>query len=441
MIFPLLLTLMLGAFTALAWCNNRFAILTLLALTPTYLVRFSLGPIPITLLESLILIILSTFLLQTLRQPSMAKNLRTTLRRYALPLIAICCITVMSIIIAPNQFSALGIAKAYIVEPILLGIIIANTFTPQDYRRGMLTLIASGSFIGLLALLQVLFHIGIPNAWAIENRATSLFPYPNAVGLLLAPIFSAGIVLVFTSFAQKKSSRSFAGAQDLNRSPHPQLPTANALLPTSYCLLPFILLLGGIFAAKTEAALIAIPTALLVTAWFSTMSQKRKIMLTTGITIITILTIIFSTTIVDKLLLRDVSGLVRRSQWSETLHMLADRPFFGAGLNGYPTILAPYHDATFYEIFQYPHNIFLNVWSEFGLLGLMSLVIAIVLIFHNTYKHRTDPLTLACFAALLTMSIHGLVDVPFFKNDLAVVTVFFVAGIFQRNREAVGSSK
>ena len=128
-------------------------------------------------------------------------------------------------------------------------------------------------------------------------------------------------------------------------------------------------------------------------------------------------------------MLQDSSGLVRRAQWSETLTMLADRPFLGAGLNGYPAALAPYHDATFYEIFQYPHEIFLNSWSELGLIGLIALFIGAILVARTTWRRKDEVLVLAFAVAILTMTIHGLVDVPFFKNDLAILTAFCLVGM------------
>jgi len=38
----------------------------------------------------------------------------------------------------------------------------------------------------------------------------------------------------------------------------------------------------------------------------------------------------------------------------------------------YPTVILPYHKATWMEVFQYPHNIVFNLWSETGLLGLFA---------------------------------------------------------------------
>jgi O-antigen ligase len=143
----------------------------------------------------------------------------------------------------------------------------------------------------------------------------------------------------------------------------------------------------------------------------------------------------------NKLLLQDYSGQVRLSQWSETVAFLKDNLFFGAGLNGYPEALTQYHNPTLYEIFQYPHNIFLNTWVELGVLGLIALIWFSHLIFSSILRRRPKDLPelirlsakgrhlqLALFAALLTIFIHGLVDVPYFKNDLSLLTWTLLAG-------------
>ena len=114
--------------------------------------------------------------------------------------------------------------------------------------------------------------------------------------------------------------------------------------------------------------------------------------------------------------------------------MLKDRPLQGAGLGGYPTIFEPYHDAKLYEIFQYPHNVILNFWVEMGLFGVIAFLWLALVTGKLAWQRRNDPFVLAAFAALLTMAIHGLVDVPFFKNDLAVLTVFFMAMMLAQAR-------
>ena len=139
---------------------------------------------------------------------------------------------------------------------------------------------------------------------------------------------------------------------------------------------------------------------------------------------------IASPSLTAKLTFNDYSGQVRRSQWRETVAMLKDNVVFGAGLNGYPTAMEPYHEAEQYEIFQYPHTIVLNVWTELGLLGLIAFAL---LAWRATATLRgagTPPMaTTLAFLALVQMSIHGLADVPYFKNDLAMMAWLILAVI------------
>jgi O-antigen ligase len=97
--------------------------------------------------------------------------------------------------------------------------------------------------------------------------------------------------------------------------------------------------------------------------------------------------------------------------------MLVDRPIRGAGLSGYPTVFAPYHKAGHIEIFQYPHTLVLNFWSEVGLAGLLAFALIMLRFFRDATA--TKAWTLAGAGAALL--VHGLVDVPYFKNDLAML--------------------
>ena len=107
--------------------------------------------------------------------------------------------------------------------------------------------------------------------------------------------------------------------------------------------------------------------------------------------------------------------------------MLKDHPIFGAGLGGYPIVFRPYHHATAIEIFQYPHNIVLNFWSEMGLGGVVVFIWMVILWIRAAKKDPTSKsykLTTNSFvmiAPLIAILIHGLVDVPYFKNDLAIL--------------------
>ena len=93
------------------------------------------------------------------------------------------------------------------------------------------------------------------------------------------------------------------------------------------------------------------------------------------------------------------------------------------------------------EIFQYPHNIFLNFWVELGLLGVITLILFGGYVLSLTKKILTSPEALIVFFALMQVFIHGIVDVPYFKNDLAILTWILLAIIFSYALNAQTFSK
>jgi peptidoglycan/LPS O-acetylase OafA/YrhL len=62
-----------------------------------------------------------------------------------------------------------------------------------------------------------------------------------------------------------------------------------------------------------------------------------------------------------------------------------------------------------------------------GIFGVVAFALLAIVTTKLAWARRDDAFVLAAFAALVTMTVHGLVDVPFFKNDLAVLTAFFLA--------------
>jgi putative inorganic carbon (HCO3(-)) transporter len=273
----------------------------------------------------------------------------------------------------------------------------------QDILHLLFAFGCSALAVSLFAITQWVFEIGIPAPWDIERRITSFFPYPNAVGLFLGPICVAGIFAAKQAWAQHKKP-----------------------------LLVFwiiVLFLSGaaIVLAQSEAAMLAVLTTTFLLSLFSRFWRCITVPLF-AITILLIFLIPFARTMTwQKLTLQDYSGSVRLTQWEETWNMLKDHPMMGAGLAGYPEALDPYHTHSYIEIFQYPHNLFLNAWTELGLLGLVLLVFFGILLFRSTPRVRTSWIKMMVLAVFAEMFIHGLVDVPYFKNDLSVLSWIFVA--------------
>jgi len=399
----IVVALVLAAFALLAWRDFKFALTLIVALLPVYLIRFELI-VPWTLLECFILI---TFALWLFRHCGHKLDLRT-LHVYRAPLFFLLAIATFATVWAPDQMSALGVWKAFFIEPMLMFVMLRTTFTERvDWERALTGLGLTTIAIAAFAIFQKLTGLGLPIPWDLERRVTSLFEYPNAVGLFVAPVVASLLVLGALRMQKHRTRPS-------------RVPTAILYTGAGFGLIAIAL-------SETEAALVAIPISLVATLLISSVSSKTKIVALVGSAVIGVTLLATVPAIREKILLQDYSGGVRRSQWSETIELLKDKPLQGAGLSGYPVALEPYHDPKLYEIFQYPHNVILNFWVEMGVFGVIAFLFIAFTVSKLTWVRRDDILVLAAFAALLTMTVHGLVDVPFFKNDLAVLTAFFLA--------------
>ena len=110
----------------------------------------------------------------------------------------------------------------------------------------------------------------------------------------------------------------------------------------------------------------------------------------------------------------------RLSIFTDTLSMLRDHPIFGNGLGGYHYLFRGF----ILEI--YPHDMWLTFWVEIGLLGM---VVFAVIFFGLLYRGwRAFPRAGGFYRAVLwgvsgsfvLWGVHGLVDSPYWKNDMSV---------------------
>lgn len=416
----------------IAWRNLPLAFSLLIGLLPTYLLRFQIGPLPMTILEELILLTTIIWLIKQYPQPW--ANLRFRAKNWrAYPLtteiIIVLLVAWLAVVIGGHTASALGIWKAYFIEPILVFILFWNVpHGTKNIKQGYLFLAASLLLISLLAGYQYLTGNLITNpfwATAASRRATSVFGYPNAIGLFSGPVSLALLGYLVYRLQQTRS----------------WLNWSNLLLVAG--------IIGGwlaIYWAHSEGALVGLLAALIILGLLA--SRWSRI----GVLILIIITGLvvwqspaYRSTIKQKVCLADLSGQIRQSQWQETWQMLrADRLLSGAGLANYQKIIEPYHHEGIWiksadkkakpiwqplEIYLYPHNVILNFWSELGLAGLMIFVWlwckAVIINLINFWRYRRKNqliwLSWGLIGAWLAAAVHGLVDVPYFKNDLAVL--------------------
>jgi len=412
--YPIVLIAVSVLFAAITWRDLRLGLSLIAAALPTYLLRFLIGPIPMTLLEVLSLILVATWIVER------SKGGHLVPPGWGLPLVLLLVAATISVLVAPDKISALGIWKAYFVEPMLVFVVAVDAFgklkeTRYKIEDGLLVAICLGGlFVAICAIVQTVTSLGIPAPWDVEGRVVSIFPYPNAVGLYLAPV----IVMAALQAGRRETRRIVRLGW-----------AATAIVSTI-----------AIFLSQSEAAIVAVVATFLVIGFVT----KKTRIASVGIAILAIIAVLVFPPLCDKMTFNDYSGQVRRSQWRETILMLADHPAFGAGLNGYPATMSAYHTDEQYEIFQYPHTLVLNVWTELGALGLVAFVMIAWRVVVTVRRgvdvvgrgaglsgSAGDPpmaVTMA-FLALLAMTIHGLADVSYFKNDLAMMTWLLLAVI------------
>jgi putative inorganic carbon (hco3(-)) transporter len=391
-------------FAGISYKSSKYALMLLIAALPSYLLRFEIFGIPSTLLELLLLAFLIVWI---------GKNHKQLKGLFKLPLLLKLAITffliagITGVVVAPDMQAALGVFKAYLLEPIIFFLVLRlellnKRVSSDDLFKG---LGISAIVLSLIAFTQKLTSLGIPAPWDIEMRATSIFDYPNALGLFLGPI----IVIAILKLNKKKDLLIW-------------LPAA-------------VLSIRAITLSQSEAAIVSILATLILAGLIC----KKTRLWTALIAVLLTVVIILTPAIQSKLTLQDYSGGVRLSQWEETTTMLSDNWMFGAGLSGYPAALEPYHTATHYEIFQYPHNIVLNIWTELGVLGIIAFIILILAIQKTSLGTNIRSPHAIAFLALTQMTIHGLVDVPYFKNDLAILTWVLIAIIYASSRKKTHS--
>ncbi len=327
----------------------------------------------------------------------------------------------------------------------------------------ILSLAAGALAVSVLAVIQKFTGLWIDNElWAAAEtrRVVSFFGYPNAVGLYLAPI-----IIILTGYFLSLRAKNFLSREAPEAAGNDEARHHGAWKAIFIGLVIFLSALS-VYFARCEGALAALLVVLVV---LGMLAGKKPRLITIGL-LLTAAAIIFLNPplkdyAIKKITLMDLSGQIRRQQWAETWEMLKDgRIIQGSGLSNYQKAIEPYHQEGIFvndgdsdfrrkivifdekykaehwqpvEIYLYPHNIILNFWTELGLAGVLLFIWIIGKYFFISIKNllviskskikNSKFLFLGLLGAMVAVVIHGLVDVPYFKNDLACLFWIFVA--------------
>lgn len=475
--------------------HQKKAFLLLVFLLPSYLIRFSILSIPATMLEVMILILFSTWFYRNISNltdniKSKIKGGGENIRKYpfGFEIGLWIFLAFMAVWVANFSNSAFGIWKAYFFEPVLLFLLTFNIFVAaKESKRKfvqevIMALSLSALVLSIYAIFQKFTGFGIANPYwaeATTRRVTSVFLYPNALGLFLAPIVIMSVGLLKSICAKEKKEKYFL----------------HKVVVLSISIFSSVL---AILFAKSEGALVALLVALtlFLTAIILSNFNKLKLVILSNIVLIVVFVFLsplfflrvvpehsfpdygsnVANKVYDKITLKDFSGEVRKQQWRETFEMMGDmnRWFWGTGFSMYRDSVKEYHQEGIFfnserdvdfrskivhfdeeykkkfwfpvEIYMYPHNLLLNFWTEMGLFAVFLFAWIVLKFFNIGIKLLNDEnkyLVMGVVFAMLVIVVHGIVDVPYFKNDLAVIFWLIVGmlGILSLKNDKVKSEK
>lgn len=391
-------TIAFAVFLVTLW-RRDFGMGALILLWPAYLLRTSLWGVPTTALElsvygaSLAALIVNTYR----RQWS-----RTTLPRWWLTAMLLWVIAwVVATAWSADRQASLGALKAWLVDPLLFGWLILETTHREQSRRLILkAAMVSGLVVAIAGLTQLWFFRGTLQ----DNRLSSFFaPVANYAAMYLGPLLVLTVAAVFWKLVDRR-----------------WLMAAGVMAVALALTVSF----GGYLSVILALALL----------WWRWPDRRvKRLTLAAGVAVIGfgILVLSFTPYLSEKLNTRDRSSSVVRTQiWRTAVEMIKDRPWLGVGPNAFELVYRQTIPKLYWPPLEWlvaqPHQLILALWLETGLLGLIAFTFFLWRWWQwlrPRFSVSEGPAVVAA-AAMTAILVHGLVDTPYFKNDLAMVFVF-----------------
>jgi O-antigen ligase len=368
------------------------------ALTPAYTLRWRVWFYPTNLLEVMLGVTVVVFIIETVE-----RHIPFTWRSpYSYPAALFVVAGIIGVGVSPVPVKGAGLFRAYIVEPIIFFFVVSSVVrSARDAYLVLAGLGIGGLWAGLANTVIILIAAYHHRLHLGGGLPVIIYNNPNAIALYLVPLIgvAASVVLYETDRLIRTCALVFSA-----------LACVATLMSFSR---------GGYLAMAAVAVALVI-------------SNARRWILLPAVTaagyLVSQLPPVARRLAFELNLSNPDNTLVSRIKvWQATLRMLRAHPIFGAGMSGFPETIGPYRDGQFLEQLQYPHNIVLNMWSEVGLLGLAAFTWIVVQVFRSAlrgWRRCQDswrPIQLGVLLAMVAVIAHGLVDVPYWKNDLSLM--------------------
>jgi len=364
---------------------SRWMLFVTVAAMPLYVVRWHYGPLPTTLLETLILITAGLYVVARWREGGR----RPVATPLDLPIALLLLAGAISVVVAGDHRAALGLYRAYFIEAVAVFYVAVDLVRRTEHLQRLVLAFAIGSSLFAALNLGAFAQALLSNSVHIGFAPAALYGDANPVAMYLDPPFAMAVGLVL--FAPSPRWRWMGVAW---------FAVVGAALLLTFS--------KGGYLAVGALALVAV------------LSVRRWGALLLAGTIAAALLIAQIPLVAQRLGTIPISFMGRLEIYQATIQMIHDHPIFGVGLGGYSYQFRGQTP----EI--YPHDIWLTFWVEIGLLGVI--VFAVILFWllwcgWRAWPRMRDfyrPALWGTVGALVMWAVHGLVDSPYWKNDMSV---------------------
>ncbi|MEI6040021.1 MAG: O-antigen ligase family protein [Candidatus Berkelbacteria bacterium] len=392
--------------------NYLMAIVALLL--PTYLIRFNILGIPTTLLEVLIYICVIFGLFNL-------KKARKIAWQYWLPAVLMLLAALISSLISPEKMAALGQFKAFFLDPILVFVLILTFLKEDDFLLILNGLMGSSLIVSFYSIYQK-----ITGQLTVDGRIVGIFGYsPNYPALFLGPIIGLIVAHNLELMTKRVESRH---------------KTIKLIIGWLAVIAGFI----AIYLSASRGVLLALLGGLgfyLIMHFWSVIREKLFLKIGLGILILVVAFVSWSV-FKPNFALSPAAGSrvtssnnIRWQIWQTSLELGRKHPILGLGLANYqnefnkltkdrvnfPEYITPWALSS--------HNVFLMFWLSTGLLGFASFIWVLIVVFQKGCQEFKNSHAIEIMTATIILLLQGLIDTPYFKNDLSLIFWFLVGSM------------
>lgn len=415
----------------------------ILAITPLYILRFNVFNIPTTFLEISIYAVFLVGAVKAVRCWYYSRkndDIKKTESKKILPTVFIAGLLFFflagffSVFVSEEIKTGLGAFKAWFVDGLLVFLLVIFFIrTKNDFAKIIYGLSIGAFLVSIIGLWQFFTGDVLP-----DGRIASLYIYDNVlipsgglsnfIAMYLTPIILLQIIF-FLNIANDKSIVITAKSG---------LPAGKQGIQRVLFIVLVIIELFTLYLSQSLGGFLGLVAGLSVIVFYKLNWKEQVLKNIRTIVVFAALAFLLVVPQLNNPKLKNLlnfsgngSSSARLQIWQASWLMIKDNSIDGIGLNNFEKVYREYVPKVVFPPLEWmaphSHNLYLSLWLETGIVGLASFLVLMTAAIYGLAKENTV-FSIAILAALVSILIHGFVDTPILKNDLAVV-FWILAGL------------